>query len=247
MKLFFNAIKAVLATAAFICSALLSPPLLAGTMPDSGSGIAMTDLALITTGSEHHLLTTNIHVASQKELVFDFAVECGLLTKTEVKSKGGNKDTSVAEATVKINIKVYDEDGAFVGYAYPGGMNDDGTSNGVTFCHRTQELSAVFQGLLSDEDGNVCLKLNPLSGLITIDEDCLRPEEVSLLLSTMNANAFNFVTPNLKQGTYRIEVIADINTGGSAQEGSYEAKALLGRASLIVDEVRLIKDDDGQL
>ncbi|MEH6466904.1 MAG: hypothetical protein V7722_04670 [Porticoccus sp.] len=99
---------------------------------------------------------------------------------------------------------------------------------------------------MTDDEDNVCLVADPDTGAIKIDENCLRPEELTLILSTMNANAFNFVSPNLRQGTYRIEAVAEIDTGGSAEAGSFDARATLGRGSLIVDEVRFIKDSDGQ-
>ena len=73
------------------------------------------------------------------------------------------------------------------------------------------------------------------------------------MLDTMSANAFNFVAPNLNQGVYRVDVWADVDTCtgdgiGSCINGDdpdVEAKATIGRASLVVDEVRFIQDETG--
>ena len=90
-----------------------------------------------------------------------------------------------------------------------------------------------------------CLLQDADTGGIVLDIDCLDFEEVELVLDTLNANAFNFVAANLDSGVYRVTVEAEIMTGGSAQEGAFEAKALIGLGSMIVDEVRFIHNLDG--
>ena len=47
-----------------------------------------------------------IHTSQQKDLVFGASFECGVYTKTLAKTKGGNVDTSKAEARVEIRIVV---------------------------------------------------------------------------------------------------------------------------------------------
>lgn len=175
------------------------------------------------------LLSNNIHTASQKSLFVDVSLECGLYTQTLVRSKGGNKDTSTAKATIQVRVLV---DGA---EAYPGN---------VVFASRMQELSAVFQGLLTDADGNVCLTADPDTGVITIDEDCLLPEELELVLDTMSANSFNFITRPLDSGVHTVAVQVRIDTDASFQEGSAEAVATVGKGSFTVEEVRLIQNED---
>ncbi len=176
-------------------------------------------------------LSGTMHKAAWKDFVVDVSLECSLYTDTEVKSKGGNKDTSVADASVMVQVLV---DGIVM---EPGP---------VTFCRRSQTLSAVFQGLLEDEEGNVCLTAeldeegNP-TGAIIIDEECLQPEEVQLILDTTNANAFNFVLRDLPQGDYYIEVQAQISESTSAQNGSADAQATIGKGSAIATEVRFAK------
>ena len=175
------------------------------------------------------LLSNTIHTSNQKSLFVDVSLECGLFTRTLVKSKGGTKDTSASNATIQVRVMVDGEE------AYPGT---------VVFASRMQQLSAVFQGLLTDADGNVCLSADPDTGAITIDEDCLEPEELELILDTMTANSFNFITHPLESGVHSIDIQVRIDTGASFQEGQAEAAATIGKGLFTVEEVRLIKNED---
>ena len=155
-------------------------------------------------------------------------------------------------------------------YAYPGDAD-----TGVTYCMREQQLMAKFQGIfqkcvqwetVADPDtGEVteeCVDYGTDTCLIvtgedsnsdgiadnwvtTIDEECLDYEEVQLVLNTLNANAFNFISPNLDQGEYKVTVEAEISSDIDFTNGAAEAKGIIGRGSMVVDEVRYIKGDTG--
>lgn len=191
------------------------------------------DITLIQATEQTHswdtILSNTLKTAQPSDLNVDVSLECGLLTRTLVRSKGGDKDTSLAEAGVQIRVLL---DGNDVTPALPGA---------VTFCRRTQELSAVFQGLLTDAEGNVCLYIDPDTGAIKIDEECLRPEEVELLLDTMSANSFNFILPDVGVGMHTLEVQAEISSNTSALEGEAEALGLIGKGTVAVEEVKYIK------
>jgi len=173
------------------------------------------------------ILSQAIKTPNGKGLFIDVSVECGLLTNTLVQSKKGNKTTAKAEASVMVWVTVDGE------YADPGH---------VTFCKRTQELTATFSGLLS-----ACV--DPMTGII--DPDCvaiLEPEEVGLLLDTMTANSFNFYYGVELSGVHTVDVWAQIGTPvsviGLDPGASFAAEALIGRGSVTIDLVRLIKDED---
>ena len=276
-------------------SMLATSPVCAGSMPSGKSGIASGNLAVVSSSSSlvqasvDPLLTTYIKVPQDKELIFDLSAECGLYTRTLARSKGGNKDTASAEASVRMNVTYTNVNTGEQKYAYPGSDGD-----GIVYCSRAQELSATFQGIFQtgDEyaalivtadnngDGDInsivdtcdagdldyaddvcesitvvgtCLYQHADNNNILLDVDCLQEEEVELVLDTMSANAFNFIAPNLKQGVYRIDVWADVDTCTGDKIGScingddpdVEARATIGRASLVVDEVRFIQDEAG--
>jgi len=176
-----------------------------------------------------------IKLSEQKELLFSVSLECGLYTQTLVKSSGGTKDTSSAQATVQVRVLV---DGNTATPAFPGP---------VTFCERFQQLSATLQGIIqnlacfvdSDNDPSTPPVFDP-----TAPGCVLTLEEIELVLRTLNANAFFFILPDVGVGTHNIEVQARIATLGSAQLGSWDAKALIGKGAVVVENHRLAKGDN---
>jgi hypothetical protein len=173
------------------------------------------------------ILSNTLKTPNQKDLFIDVSLECGLYTRTLVKS-GGSRDTSVAEAGVYVQVLV-DEGTPNQVVAYPGE---------VVFCRRTQTLSALFGGILES-----CTDVNG-DGTITNDECTWTDEELELILDTMNANAFNFVLDDLGPGEHTVTVQARISTEAEAGAGVADAKATIGKGSMTVEEVRLIKNED---
>ncbi len=170
-----------------------------------------TDLAFTT------VMTTQIKTSNGKTLFINPSLECGLFTQTTVRSKNGNKDTSTASATIEMQVLV---DGVA---AQPGV---------VIYCSRTQQLSATLGGILQS-----CTDANG-DGTITASECQLTDEEISLLLSTMDAASFNFGA-DVGTGVHTIAVQAKISTSTSVQTGSAEAFATIGKGSVVVTEQRL--------
>jgi len=108
--------------------------------------------------------------------------------------------------------------------------------DGVVFCDRIQTLRAKFSGL------------NCTANLETGAVTCATPEELQLILKTLNANAFNFVAPDLSSGVHTVEVQARSSAATSATglNGSLgNANAFIGAGSVAVESVRMIKGNDG--
>lgn len=172
-----------------------------------------TDLAWTT------IMDTQLKTSMGKTLFINASLECGLETSTTVHSKNGTQDTSSATAAVELQVLV---DGVA---ASPGQ---------VVYCRRTQTLSATLGGILQS-----CTDTNG-DGTITASECNMTDEEISLLLSTMNADSFNFGA-NVGTGTHDIAVQAMISTATSAQTGSATAFGEIGKGSVVVTEQRLAK------
>lgn len=169
------------------------------------------------------ILSNNIKTPTGKDLFIDVSLECGLYTQTEVRSKTGTRDTSTAEAGIQIRVLV---DG------------DEALPGNVVFARRSQTVEAVFQGLIAG-----CLSVDPDTGNIILDEECVTPEELNLILSTMNANSFNFIMADLPSGIHNVQVQAKIVTATSSQAGTASATASIGKGSMTVETVRMIKGD----
>ncbi len=176
------------------------------------------------------VLTTQIKTSSQKDLIFDVALQCGIVTDTTVKSSGGTQSSATARGTIAVRVLVDDEP------AEPDGSIDANKeeADGVVYCDRVQTLAAKFAGLNCTAD--------PITGVVT----CTDPEELRLLLRTLNANAFNFAKADVGVGVHTVVVQAraqaSVNFDDDASGGALAgAEAFAGAGSLIVEEVRLQK------
>ena len=175
-------------------------------------------------GTWQPLLSNTIKTANKKNLFIDVSLECGLYTKTKARGKGGNKGTSIADAMIKVHVLV---DGNEV----PPGE--------VVFARRYQELSAELEGMIGD-----ALYLD--DGDVLVDQDLVTTETIDLVLETMSANAFNFVTGNLGPGVHEVSVEAMVCFPGDTtvyEPGETEVRAMVGKGAVTVQEVRMIKDE----
>ncbi len=129
-----------------------------------------------------NILTQTIKTANDKDLFIDASLLSGLYTETNVKSKGGNKDTSAAAAAVLLKVEV---DGVA---AFPGWIVYNG---------RVQVLSATLQGILEDgvvvgyeEIGLIIgtLSANSFNFIVADLDSGMHTVEVSALLVTFAAS-----------------------------------------------------------
>src|SRR5204863_8808812 len=140
---------------------------------------------------------------SSKELYVSASLEAGLYTQTEVRSKNNKKDTSTASVAIQVQALID-------GQPMPPGT--------VTYAARTQTLSATLEGAIAG-----CLRTvtNPDGTTsIVLDTNCVTPEEISLILNTLNAASFNFVASNVGVGTHMVSLQAKIFSSTSSQLGS---------------------------
>src|SRR5262245_7012503 len=99
-----------------------------------------------------NILRTHIKTPNAKELAIGVSLQCGIVTDTTVRSKGGNQDTAAAQARIRVRVKITQPNGSIV-YAQPDNGGDiDGSllvdgpdvPPGITYCDRYQKLAAKF-------------------------------------------------------------------------------------------------------
>jgi hypothetical protein len=179
------------------------------------------------TGDWQTILANRIRTANQKDMFIGASLEVGLFTLTQTKSKNLTSDTSLARAEVQVRALV------------DGRVAEPGV---VTFGRRSQTLSATLEGAIGG-----CLSIvTNLDGTLSIvvDPDCVTPETIELILDTLDAASFNFVAIDVPVGIHTVSLQARIRTGTSAQEGTATAMATVGKGSMTVESVRLIKNED---
>jgi hypothetical protein len=219
---------------AIAMAALLTHQSTMAQQPASKSAVQVSSLLLLqetstatTPGQWVNLLSTNLRTANQKDLLVYVSLECGLYGRTLGKSKAGTTiDTVLAQSGVKVRVLV---DGVAV--AEPGEVN---------LCRKAQTLSTQLAQTI-----DACTDVN-LDGVVTIPTECtFTQQQFELILDGMQANAFNFALPNVSSGVHLIQLQARIDINLSATPiTNVEARATVGKGSLIVEEVRLIKNAD---
>lgn len=220
------------AVALSLVVSLLSTTAYAQSQPSAKVTAKTANLTLIpqTTGTSdwQTVLANSIKTASQKDLFINASFEVGLFTQTLVSSKLMQKSTSTAEAMIQVRVLV---DGNVV---EPGA---------VVYGQRSQTLSATLEGAIA----NCLTVVTNADGTLSVilDPNCVTPETIELILDTMSAASFSFVAVDVPQGVHVVSVQARISsTGGStANTGStWSAKGLVGKGTVTVESVRLIKD-----
>jgi hypothetical protein len=109
----------------------------------------------------------------------------------------------------------------------------------VTYAARTQTLSATLEGAI----GGCLSTVTNADGTtsIIVDQTCVTPEEIELILSTLNAASFNFVASNVPVGTHVLSLQARISSSTSVDTGTASATALVGKGTMIAQTVRARK------
>src|SRR5262245_1362313 len=133
------------------------------------------------------ILTTHIKTPNAKELAIGVSLQCGLVTDTTVRSKGGELDAAAAQSRIKVRVKITRPDGIAVLAEPDNGADLDDVllakEGGLTYCDRFQKLAARFSGLGCTVDA---------AGAVT----CTDPEELQLILKTLAAHHFEFLYAN---------------------------------------------------
>lgn len=177
------------------------------------------------TGQWVTVLNNSLKTSNQKDLLITASLECGLFTSTLTSSKLMQKDTSSATSSVQVRVLL---DGRQV---------EPGV---VVYGRRTQTLSSTLEGALSG-----CLQISTNADgtlSIVLNEACVTPEVIELVLESMDAASFQWVAVDVPQGVHQISVQARIDTSGSATTGSWSALATIGKGTFSAESIRLIRD-----
>jgi hypothetical protein len=226
-----------LALGAIVATLVSAPAASAEALPSAKAAVAINELIDLSAADNNsdanpkstgwvNVLSTQIKTSSQKDLVFDAALQCGIVTDTTVKSSGGATSASTARANIAVRVLV---DGV---PAEPDQSIDatKETAAGVVYCDRIQTLAAKFAGLDCTTD--------LATGAIT----CATEEELQLILRTLNAHSFNFAKTDVGTGVHDIVVQAKASADVNFDDGNLAgAEAFAGAGSLSVEEVRLVK------
>ena len=161
---------------------------------------------------------------ASKEVYVSASLEAGLYTQTLVSGKNNKKDTSTASVAIQVRALID-------GTPMPPGT--------VTYAARTQTLSATLEGAIAGCLSTVTNADGTTS--IILDQNCVTPETIELILNTLNAASFNFVASNVPVGTHTVSLQARISSTTSVDTGTASAQGLVGKGTMIAQIVRAVK------
>lgn len=188
-----------------------------------------------------------IHVANKKELLIGVSGVANLVTITEAKGRnGGFSSTAEAEGALNLEVRIVPEGVS----ANCGGDAPDGgmiaAPGGLTFASRKQTLTVTVDLDIVDVVGT-CDGLE-LPDCVADTLEIVGDVTVALGLDTTAAHHFNFVAPDLAQGTYDVAACftgaADgFVTEEEAGDNKVHAYVAIMQRMLTVQEVRAVQDD----
>lgn len=152
-------------------------------------------------GNAKGLLAANIKVSTGKSIAINGSLETGLITETSVGSNGGNKSSASASGSIVVTPVLKDSSGN----TYPVYPSQ------ITYNSRTQTLTATL--------GQACFQ--SATGVVT----CTGSQTIDLLLSTMSANSYLFIAPDLPEGVYTLSFNINVTTTATGDTISSGATA----------------------
>lgn len=204
---------------------------------------------------------STIKLPNAKELMIGMSAQVALFTSTQAKGKRGSYSKAVATAEGGVSLHACNQASGVCYEAAPGY---------VTMDRRSQELEAVLAGVIEECNVDVTIDVDTEtgSGYFNLADCVVLDEMIALGITTMSANHFNFLLPNLPQGDYTIftkfQTMASAsaeaecyytsteeqqeNLGCEADDGNAtgQAHAYIGKWMMTAQEVRAVKDENGE-
>jgi hypothetical protein len=235
--------KASAAVNTAVSCKVASTPTLDGTAPLTCKDIWSGNPSPVTTDNFATIMSVPMKLSASQSLFVSPTLVTGLYTQTTTKTSTGSTSKATAMGGVYLRAVLSTDPAGLnvVKIADPVGMctNDIlgcqkvGSEYGVVLDQRIQSLTQT----LSDCVVNVTVAGTPLTGTCSFDST------LDLLLQTTSAHGFNFIFPNVGQGTYYVVIQAALDAnatvgGTAAAVGS----AAFGLGSVTVESVRLVHD-----
>ena len=188
------------------------------------------------------IMSKPMKLSNSQSVFLSPSLVTGLYTRTRTKTTTDSTSTAVAEGAVYLRAVLVPVGGGTEIVAAPisgcnpnifGCAQPEAGKWGVTLDSRVQSLTQQLSACVID--------VTSIAG--TNDGSCTFTSTLDLLLSTTSANSFNFIFPNVGQGTYNVEVWAAVNSAASVTgNGTAIGAAVFGLGSMLAESVRLVHD-----
>jgi hypothetical protein len=199
-----------------------------------------TGASVDTEGGWILIMDKPVKLSNSQSLFVSPSLVSGLYTRTRTKTSTGSTSTAQAMGAVYLRAVLTPADGGADIVAEPlrrcnpnifGCSEDPETGKwGVVLDSRIQTLTQT----LSD----CTVVVGTLTGT------CSFTSIIDFILQTASANTFNFIFPNVGQGTYTLKIYAAVGSSAEILAGSGTAvgAAAFGLGSVTAESVRLVHD-----
>lgn len=214
-----------------------------GTVPLTCKDIWSGNPSPVTSDNFATIMSVPMKLSASQSLFVSPTLVTGLYTQTTTKTSTGSTSKATAMGGVYLRAVLATDAAGLnvVRVADPVGMctNDIlgcqkvGNDYGVVLDQRIQSLSQT----LSDCVVNVTSGGTPLTGTCSFDST------LDLILQTTSAHGFNFIFPNVGQGTYYVVIQAALDANATVSgTATAVGSAAFGLGSVTVESVRLVHD-----
>jgi hypothetical protein len=182
-------------------------------------------------------MSATVKVSNSQSLFVSASMVTGLYTNTRTKTSPGTSSTASAFGGVYERAVLLDGNGNIVATAYPVAA----CSGDILGC---QQVGAQGYGVVLDS--RLQTLTQSLSDCVvtvgTTSGSCSFSLTTDLILNTTSAHTFNFIFPNVGQGTYTVQIQDAVNTSATQTNGTAVAGAAFGLGSVTIESVRMVHD-----
>lgn len=199
------------------------------------------DAVYVDGGTWVEIASKPMKLSSSQSVFVSPSLVSGLYTKTRTKTQDGSTSTAQAMGAVYLRAVLVPADGSDEIVAAPlslctqniFGCSKQSNKWGVVLDSRIQTLT---------QDITACTVL--VEG---VAGTCDFTSTIDFVLQTASANTFNFIFPNVGQGTYVLKIYAAVGSGASVVgSGTAVGAAAFGLGSVTAEAVRLVHGFDFQ-
>ena len=207
-------------------------------VPNSCVDLFTGDAVKVAGGVWIEIMSKPVKLSNSQSLFVSPSLVSGLYTRTRTKTQTGSTSTAQAMGAVYLRAVLAPADGGGDIVAAPLNL----CSADILGC---SEKSGYWGVVLDSRIQTLTQDITACTVLVdSVAGTCSFSSTIDFILETASANTFNFIFPNVGQGTYTLKIFAAVGSGATIVAGSGTAvgAAAFGLGSVTAESVRLVHD-----
>lgn len=194
-----------------------------------------TGATVVAEGSWVEIMSKPVKLSNSQSLFVSPSLVTGLYTRTRTKTQDGSTSTAMAMGAVYMRSALIPAGGGDPVIAAP----LDVCAENILGCSQ----QSGFWGVVLDSRIQTLTQDISACTLLGVAGTCDFTSIIDFILNTASAHTFNFIFPNVGQGTYTLKVYAAVGSDASViGSGSAVGAAAFGLGSVTAESVRLVHD-----